>query len=80
MKIKKFNEYNETEQLLAFDDQIKDELRNLLKNTNYQKGGIVDQRIEQLFNIHKKWLDMAKRTYSADVIAKKFYDMDKNLF
>ena len=68
MKLKKFNE---NENKIPFDDDIKIELRKLYKNTITYKSNIVEERIEQLMNLHSKWLNIAKQHYSAEDIAKK---------
>lgn len=69
-----YNEFNKDNQKnIAFDEEIKYELRNVYRNTSYAKTGILDQRIEQLMTIHAKWLGMAKKMYSAKEIAEKLF-------
>ena len=76
--IDKLNE-NTDNLTLSFDDDIKNELKNLLSNTKFGKYGILDQRVVQLMNIHAKWLEMAKKKYSAEEIAEKLFTYQKNL-
>lgn len=64
---------------LPFDDEIRYELRRFLVGSNYDKGGILDQRVDQLMQIQKPWIDRAKNIYSAEEIAKTLYQYDKNL-
>lgn len=61
------------------DEEIKDALHILYKNSVYATVNKVDDRIEQLFKIHATWLDKAKKYFSADDIAKKLYTYEKNL-
>lgn len=76
MKLKKFNE---SENKIPFDDDIKMELRKLYKNTIIDKTNMMEERIEQLLNLHSKWLNIAKHHYSAEVIAEKLFKYDKDL-
>lgn len=69
----------ETTQKISFDFEIKEELKKCYTGSDFEKTGIVDGRIEQLLTIHNAWLAMAKRIYSADVIAKKLYIYDVKL-
>lgn len=64
---------------IAFIEEIKIELKQLLRNSVYAKADILDQRIEQLFSIHKNWLEVAMRTYNSIEIAKQLYQYEKNL-
>jgi|694.fasta_scaffold31353_11 hypothetical protein len=64
---------------LPFDEEIKRELRKLYSGSIYDKIGKIDDRIDQLFNIHNKWLDMAKKRYSANEIADKLFKYEKSL-
>jgi len=67
-----YNEFNnENQKRMAFDEEIKYELRNVYRNTSYAKTGILDQRIEQMMTIHAKWIEMTKKIYSARDIAEK---------
>lgn len=77
MRLKKFKEINESK--LAFDDEIKDELRKLYKNTMFDKSNTINDRIEDLIQLHSKWLGMARDKYSAEEIAKKLFKYDKDL-
>jgi hypothetical protein len=73
-----YNEFNkENQKSIAFDEEIKNELRNVYRNTSYTKTGILDQRIEQLMSIHAKWLEIAKKTYSAREIAEKLFKSEQ---
>lgn len=74
MKLNRFNENK-----LAFDDDIKDELRKLYKNTSFEKTNLVEDRIKDLIGLHSKWLDMSRDKYSAEDIAKKLFKYDKDL-
>jgi hypothetical protein len=75
-----YNEFNnENQKSLAFDEEIKYELRNVYRNTSYAKTGILDQRIEQLMSIYKVWLAKAKSLYSAKEIAEKLFKSETNL-
>lgn len=67
------------ENSIAFDDDIKNELRKLYKGSVYDKTNGIDDRIEILFRIHKPWLNMVKKQYSAERIAKDLYTYEKNL-
>ena len=78
MKIKKFEQFvNESK--IPFDDEIIFELKKLYKDTNIEKIGITDQRIKLLMGLHSKWLEKAKTHYSAEEIASKLFQYDKNL-
>lgn len=68
-----------SEGTLPFDEEIKNYLKKLYSGTTYDKTGKIDDRIEQLFDIHKNWLDIAKRTYSSEEIANKLFKYEKNL-
>jgi hypothetical protein len=75
-----YNEFNkEKQKSIAFDEEIKYELRNIYRNTSYAKTGILDQRIEQLMTIHAKWIEMAKKIYSARDIAEKLFKSETSL-
>jgi len=64
---------------LAFDDEIKYELKRYLEETIHGKVGQTEERAKQLMNIHKKFIDNAKNKMSADEIAKKIYQYEINL-
>ncbi|MFA5207139.1 MAG: hypothetical protein WC428_00415 [Candidatus Paceibacterota bacterium] len=69
----------EVNSTIPFDNSIKDELKKIFSGSNYDKAGILDQRIEQLLDMHGKWLEMAKKQYGAEEIAQKLFAYDKNL-
>ena len=71
-----------TDLSLGFDDEIKQELKKLFANTKFGKPEYVDfinQRIEQLLDLHAKWLVRAKELYGAEEIAQKLFTYDQNL-
>lgn len=74
-----FTETIEKQGILAFEDEIKFKLKKYLKNSIHSKTNSLDERIEQLMNIHKKYIEMHKNILSADEIAEKLYIYDKNL-
>ena len=69
---------NENQKSIAFDEEIKYELRNVYRNTSYAKAGILDQRIEQLLSIHKVWVEKAKSIYSSKEIAEKLFKSENH--
>jgi hypothetical protein len=69
---------NEDVSKIPFDDDIKISLKKLYKGSVYDKTGRVDDRIDTLLNIHKTWLNVAKKLYSADEIADKLFKSEKN--
>jgi hypothetical protein len=76
--ITKFNDFM-NESTLPFNDYIHKELSLLFRGSIYDKTNSIDNRIEQLISMHSKWLEIAKKHYSAEEIAKKLYQYDKNL-
>lgn len=68
-----------TESTLALDDNIKDELKILFLTKSDLPKEYVNDRIEQLFNIHKVWLNMVKNKLSAEEIANKLLQSEINL-
>lgn len=64
---------------IAFTEEIKIELKQLLSNSVYAKTNTLEQRIEQLFLIHQNWLEAAKKTYNSIEIAKRLSEYEKNL-
>jgi hypothetical protein len=71
------NAFKEPEQIdennnlsFGFDDDIKQNLRKL---------GLDDQRVEQLIDLHTKWLEMVRDKYSAEDIAQKLFTYNQNL-
>jgi len=84
--IKKFDEFiNEEilgsgEQLtLPTDEEIANELRKLYKDSVAERTGLVEQRIQQLMDIHSTWGKIAKQHYNAGEIARKLLQYDVNL-
>lgn len=70
------------EMSIPFDEQIKNELKNLYsEHWKFKKYGneYIDQRIDKLLNLHAKWLEMAKHSYSAEIIAQKLFQYEKKL-
>jgi hypothetical protein len=62
----------------AFDDAIKYELKRYLQGTVYAKVDKTDERAIELMNIHKKFIDNVKNKMSADEIAKRLFEYEKN--
>jgi hypothetical protein len=62
------------ENKLAFDEEIRYELKRYLINEINP-----NERVEQLMNIHKNFIDNVKDKLSANEIAKKLYLYNKNL-
>lgn len=60
-------------------EEIKNTLRELLKDSLYAKTGILEQRIEQLINIHKSWIVFAQYKLNPEEIANELYIYEKNL-
>tara|TARA_R110000868_G_scaffold130029_2_gene339533 strand:+ start:4104 stop:4382 length:279 start_codon:yes stop_codon:yes gene_type:complete len=78
-KVKNFKQFvNESEQKFAFDDDIKYELKRYLEGTVYAKVGKTDERATELMDIHKKFIDNVRDKMSADEIAKRLFDYEKN--
>jgi hypothetical protein len=78
-KVKNFKQFvNENEQKFAFDDDIKYELKRYLEGTVYAKVGKTDERATELMDIHKKFIDNVRNKMSADEIAKRLFDYEKN--
>ena len=78
-KVKNFKQFvNENEQKFAFDDVIKYELKRYLEGTVYAKVGKTDERATELMDIHKKFIDNVRNKMSADEIAKRLFDYEKN--
>jgi hypothetical protein len=84
--IKKFNDFlneeilgSDNQSKLPIDEEIVNELRKLYRGTVTERTGLVEQRIEQLLNIHSKWLEMARQHYNANEIAEKLFQYDINL-
>lgn len=77
----KFKINEDLESGLSLDDQIKNNLRNLYQSSTFGKAGQphIDNRINQLFDVHAKWLSMAKQHYSAEEIARVLFKYEQNL-
>ena len=65
--------------LMSFEDEIKRKLKLFFKGTDYDKTGIIDQLIDQLLTMRKKWLETAKKTMSSQDVADKLFTYNKNL-
>lgn len=65
--------------LMSFEEELKRKLRILYKGTSYDTAGIIEQRIEQLLSIHKKWLDSVKQRMSSQIIADTLFNYEKKL-
>ena len=61
------------------EQQIKDALKILMKDTKYAKANILDQRIDMLFKIHKSWIIFAQVLLTPQEMAQKLFTYDKNL-
>ncbi|MFW6242979.1 MAG: hypothetical protein ACOC2W_02375 [bacterium] len=66
-------------QKIAFYGEIKFELKRYLEKTVWGKVGGVDKRADQLMDIHKKFIEIAMDKLSADEIAKKLFEYEKNI-
>jgi hypothetical protein len=78
--ISKFEDYIKENQLtIATDEEIISELRNLLKGSKYDKGGIIEQRADQLVKIQAPWIKLVRDKLSAEEIASKLITYEKNL-
>lgn len=77
--IRKIISENSQEMTLPFDEEIKNKLNNLFLSTSSERIINPEQRTEQLMQIHSKWLEIAKKNYSADEIAQKLYTYARNL-
>lgn len=69
---------NEETYHFAFEDIIKDELVRYLENTVYGKTKKTQERAEQLIDIHKPFIDKMKDVMSADEIAQRIFQYEKN--
>jgi hypothetical protein len=80
--IKKFNKFisENTSYKIAFDDDIKNELKKLFAGSVYDDTNSIDYRIDHLLKIHNTWLEKyAKKLYSAEEIAKKLIKYEKDI-
>jgi hypothetical protein len=64
---------------IAYDENIIEELKKLYKGTNFDKIGIVEDRINNLLSLHTKWLDKARIHYGAKKIAEILFKYETNL-
>jgi len=69
---------NENISKIAFDDEIKYELKRYLEGTIYGKVSKTDERATELMDIHRKFIDNVRNKMSADEIAKRLFDYEKN--
>ena len=69
---------NENTSKIAFDDEIKYELKRYLERTIYGKVSKTDERATQLMSIHRKFIENIRNKMSADEIAKRLFDYEKN--
>lgn len=83
-QIKEQLEKTEEEQMLdnimneIKDLDIKYELKRYLEGTVYNKVGKTDERATELMDIHKKFIDNVRNKMSADEIAKRLFEYEKN--
>lgn len=70
---------NINESTIPFEDEITIELKKLYKGTIVDKTDSIDKRVDQLLSLHSKWLEIAKKHYNAEEIAKKLFKYDKDL-
>jgi len=73
------NSITESTSKIAFDDEIKFELKRYLEGTIFGKMGQTEERASQLIDLHKNFIEKARNKMSADEIAKKLYEYQKNL-
>jgi hypothetical protein len=77
IEIKK--EYGEKNTVkIAFDDEIKYKLQRYLQNTIWSNGGMED-RIDKLMELHSKFINNVRDKMSADEIAKRLFEYEKNI-
>lgn len=74
----KINE-NENQNKIAFDDEIKYELKRYLNDSKYSKSNIIDDRVNQLMKMFRIFINNNVDKMSSDEIAKRLYEYDKNL-
>lgn len=81
-KINRFKEFTneqlETSTSFAFDDEIKIELKRYLKDTIWNKVDQIEQRAEKLIDLHMKFIDNVRNKMSANEIAEKLFEYEKN--
>lgn len=61
------------------EQQIKQALESLLKDSIYAKANRLEERVNDLFNIHKTWIAFAKVTHTAQQMAEKLFIYENNL-
>lgn len=64
---------------LAFDDEIKFELKRYLQNTIWNKVGGIDERVDKLVELHSKFINNVRDKMGADEIAKRLFEYEKNI-
>jgi hypothetical protein len=70
---------NENIGKIAFDDEIKYELKRYLQNTIWSKVGGIEDRIDKLMELHSKFINNVRDKMSADEIAKRLFEYEKNI-
>ena len=75
---KQFKNFIKTTNKIAFDDEIKYELQRYLQNTIWSKVGSIEERINKLMELHSKFINNVRNRMSADEIAKKLFEYEKN--
>jgi hypothetical protein len=70
---------NEITSKIPFDDEIKYELERYLEDTIWSRVGRVKERSEELIHLHNKFISKAKDKMSANEIAKRLFDYEKNI-
>ena len=80
-KVKDFKQFvNEKVEIkLAFDDEIKFELKRYLQNTIWSKVGGIDERADKLVELHNKFINNVRDKMSANEIAKRLFEYEKNI-
>ena len=83
-KVKNFKQFvnedlNDNTDKLAFDDEIKFELKRYLQNTIWNKVGGIDERIDKLVELHSKFINNVRNKMSANEIAKRLFEYEKNI-
>jgi predicted metal-dependent hydrolase len=74
--ILKFENFN-TDAKLHLDD-VKSKLSDKLSSTNWFKGDVND-RVEQLVNIHSKYIEVSYNVLSIDAIVNSLFDYERIL-
>jgi hypothetical protein len=68
-----------TQTIIAFDEEIKCELKRYLENTVWLKVGKTDERAILLIELHKKFIDIVRNKMSSQEIAKRLFIYEKNM-